>query len=182
FWRVTTRAAPHNEYTSTTLLRAYADNHGGSTTGSPTTLPHKGDASPPSNPSPRSFTIQFSSADYTVQWRYDAGTNSYLRFMGGSPHNDALTGRQLRAKNVVVMDTTESAAYDPYTPGSIHLATEGQGRAVVYQDGRTVVGTWQKGSVSAPLQWLDSSGRPIPLNRGLTWVEVVPQGTPVTTP
>ena len=181
FWRSASRAAPHNEYTSTGRLRSYADLHGGSVTGSGMSIPHKDDAPPAQRPPSFHLAIQFSYGDYNVAWTYDRSSNSYRRFMGGAPHVDAVTGKQLTAKNVVVMFTDESPSYDPYTPGAIHLRTEGSGKATVYEDGTAISGTWQKPSVGSALQWLDAAGRPIALNRGNTWVEVVPTGNTVTT-
>jgi hypothetical protein len=78
------------------------------------------------------------------------------------------------------MRTAETAAYDPYTPGAIHLTTEGSDATTVYEDGRAIEGHWSKPSVESPLQWLDNANRPIKLNRGVTWVEVVPIGNAVT--
>jgi hypothetical protein len=181
YWRVSTRLAPHNEYTSTTGLRSYAASQGASTTGSMVTLPHKGDTPFSLRPPHFTLNIQFSYGDYNVTWQYDRSSNEYLRFMGGAPHVDAETGQQLRAKNVIVMYTTESSAYDPFTPGSIHLTTEGSNQAVVYEDGTATQGTWNKSTVQSPLQWLDIHGHPIKLNKGTTWVEVVPIGNQVTT-
>jgi hypothetical protein len=100
--------------------------------------------------------------------------------MGGAPHLDAGSGKQLTAKNVVVMTTPETPASDPFTPESIHLQTEGSGPATVYEDGQAIKGTWSKPTVESPLQWLDPRGAPITLNRGNTWVEVVPTGNQVT--
>ncbi|MBV9278500.1 MAG: DUF3048 domain-containing protein [Chloroflexi bacterium] len=180
FWRTTDRVPPHNEYTSTARLRAFAAAHGGSTTGSSVSLSHKGDASSSSRPAHFTLNVPFSSPDYAVTWQYDPASNAYLRFMGGRPHDDPASGSQLRAKNVVVMYTAMTSAYDPFTPGAIHLATEGSGRATVYQDGKAIDGTWNKTSVESPLKWLDGAGQPIKLNPGATWVEVVPNGTPVT--
>jgi len=79
------------------------------------------------------------------------------------------------------MDTQQTAAYDPFTPGAIHLQTEGTGDANVYRDGQVIHGAWSKPSVEASLQWLDGAGKQIPLDRGNTWIEVVPTGTSVTT-
>jgi len=181
YWRITSRLAPHNEYTSTGRLRSYAETHGASSSASLLSLPHKGDALFSQRPSHFTLNIQFSSSDYNVTWQYDPAGNDYLRSMGGSPHVDAATGQQLRAKNVIVMFTTETPAFDPFTPESIHLKTEGSGQATVYEDGKAIPGTWSKTSVTSPPQWLDSSGNPIKLNRGNTWVEVVPTGNQVTT-
>ncbi|HEX6508885.1 MAG TPA: DUF3048 domain-containing protein [Chloroflexota bacterium] len=180
FYRTSDRAAPHNEYTSTSALRSYAESHGGATTGAPDAIPHKSDA--PSGQRPAQFTIniQFSYSDYNVTWQYSPVTNDFARFMGGAPHLEASTGQQLRAKNVIVMRTVETPAYDPYTPGAIHLATTGTGAATVYEDGKAIQGHWSKPSIDSPLQWLDNANNPIPLNKGPTWIEVVPQGNSVT--
>jgi hypothetical protein len=181
YHRISTRAAPHNEYTSTQSLRLYAQDHGGAVTGSRMSLPHKSDAPLSQRPAHFTLNIQFSYGDYNVQWVYDRTANGYLRLMGGSPHVEATTGKQLSARNVVVMFTDETPASDPFTPGAIHLRTEGTGKATVYEDGTAIAATWSKADVDAPLQWLDGKGNPIPLNRGNTWVEVVPVGNQVTT-
>jgi hypothetical protein len=181
YWRISSRLAPHNEYTSTTGLRNYAASHGGATTGVAMSLPHKNDAALSQRPNSFTLTIAFSGPDYSVTWQYDRGANDYLRSMGGSPHVDQATGKQITAKNVVVMYTTQTSAYDPFTPGSIHLGTVGSNKAVVYEDGTAVQGTWHVASLGAPLQWLDSHGNTISLNKGNTWLEVVPIGTSVTT-
>jgi len=178
FYRISSRAVPHNEYTSTTRLRDYAAAHQGATTGVRMSLPHKNDS--PSGAARSFLHIDFSYGDYNVTWEYNPAGNDYLRYMGGAPHVDAQTRKQLTAKNVVVMYTQEQPFPDPYTPGSIRLTTIGSGKATVYQDGRTIQGTWQQSSVNGPLRWLDSSGSQIPLNRGATWVEVVPNNTPVS--
>jgi hypothetical protein len=180
FWRISARAVPHNEYTSTGKLRGYAQAHGGSVSGAPAALPHKDDVPYSQRPAHFAIHIQFSYGDYNVDWRYDRTNNDYLRFMGGVPHLEATTGKQLTARNVIVMFTDESPASDPYTPGAIHLRTEGTGKVTVYRDGTAINGQWSKPSVDSPLHWLDGSGNPIQLNRGVTWVEVVPAGNTVT--
>jgi hypothetical protein len=176
FYRISSRAAPHNEYTSSARLRAYAAAHGGSTTGIGYTLPHKDDAPLSSRPASETIDVPFSYGDYNVVWQYDRTTNTYRRIMGGAPHIDPATEKQLRANNVVVMYTSQTSAADPFTPGAIRVRTEGTGKVIVYRDGTATVGTWSKQSVSAPLRWLDASGNQIPLDRGVTWVEVLPNG------
>lgn len=181
FYRTTDRQAPYNEFTSTERLRQYAQANGGSGGGSRMTIPHKDDAPASERPSSFALHVQFSYGEYNVDWRYDPAANDYLRSMGGSPHVDPTTGKQLTAKNVVVMRTSETPDPDPFTHGAIKMRTEGTGAATVYEDGKAITGTWSKATVDAPLQWLDTSGNPIKLNRGTTWVEVVPQGNSVTT-
>jgi Protein of unknown function (DUF3048) N-terminal domain/Protein of unknown function (DUF3048) C-terminal domain len=180
FYRVSTRLSPHNEYTSTERLRQYAQTHGDGSGSSRMTIPHKDDASFSQRPARFRLSVQFSSTDYNVVWDYDRQSNSYLRSMGGVPHVDAITGQRLTAKNVVVMITDESPGYDPFTTGAIKLRTEGTGQATIYEDGRVITGTWSKPGVEDPLRLLDASGNSIALNRGATWVEVVPKGSNVT--
>jgi hypothetical protein len=180
FYRSSARQAPHNEYTSTQRLRQYAQANGDGGGSSRMTIPHKDDVPSNDRPSTFSLQIQFSYGDYTVQWRYDHGANDYLRSMGGSPHVEATTGKQITAKNVVVMMTNESPDVGANAPGTINMRTQGTGKATVYLDGKAIVGTWSKPSIDAPVQWLDADGKPIALNRGTTWVEVVPIGNSVT--
>lgn len=52
---------------------------------------------------------------------------------------------------------TETPAFDPFTPHSVHLGTTGTGPATVYEDGWAIEGHWSKPSRDSPLQWLDSS-------------------------
>lgn len=180
FWRVSSRVAPYNEYTSVAGLRSYAAQHGAAITGSTWTIPHQNPAPPGQRGPAGTITIDFSYAPYNVTWTYDPATNRYLRDMGGAPHIDPLTGKQIGAANVVVMFTSETPAYDPFTPGAIHMRTEGTGKAIVYRDGHVIPGTWQKNGVSGPLQWFDASGNQIALDPGPTWIEVVPNGNTVT--
>ncbi|MGH2441804.1 MAG: DUF3048 domain-containing protein [Chloroflexota bacterium] len=175
FYRTTDRAIPHNEYTSSAALRAYAESHGGKITGVAYSLPHKNNAPFADRAAQQSIPVNFSSSAYNVEWQFDRAADDYQRFMGGTAHIDPQTGLQLTASNVVVMQAVESAAYDPFTPGAIHFRTEGTGPLTVYQDGKAISGTWSKSSIDAPLRWLDSRGNPIQLNRGATWVEVLPQ-------
>jgi hypothetical protein len=179
FWRSTAREAPHNEYTSTKRIRAYASGHNGDTSGAPASLPHKSDAPSRERPGQFTLTVPFSYGDYNVVWSYDAESNTYRRSMGGVPHVEATTGKELRIKNVVVMYTKRKEEYDPNALGLIGLVTEGSGRAAVYRDGTVVKGEWRKPSIESSLQWLDDQGNPIELNRGNTWVEVVPSDAAV---
>jgi hypothetical protein len=60
------------------------------------------------------------------------------------------------------------------------MRTEGTGKAIVYVDGGSTTGTWSKPSVGGGLKVLDSGGKPIALNKGNTWIEVVPTGNQVS--
>jgi hypothetical protein len=83
--------------------------------------------------------------DFDVVWTYVPASNSYVRTNGGKSHVDKNTTKPLEAKNVVVLFMDESVANDGYDKGQ-HLLyeTEGSGKAIIFMDGGSVQGTWEK--------------------------------------
>jgi len=124
-----------------------------------------------------SFGFWSNKPDYDVEWTYDAAENRYLRKNGGKEHLDLIDGNQLSAKNVVVMFVRERGSVDK----NKHLlyTTIGSGRALVFQNGRVVEGTWNKDAREARTVLLDNSGKEILLTRGVSWIEIIPAGKKV---
>ena len=123
--------------------------------------------------------VPFSQANRAT-WTYDGDTGMYLRKTNGSVHNDAETGEQVRAKNVVVMwakytvasrDTVGSTTYD--------IDMVGEGRASVFVNGQKYDGTWVA-DASNPPKFVDEAGQPIRLAPGSTWFQVVPTDVNIT--
>ena len=177
FWRSDDRLAPHNLYTDTRGLRASGND--GTNVQTPV-LPHKAPAALQARPKHGWIHIEFSGPDYAVQYRYDPICNCYLRSMGGQPHRDAFSHRQIAPANVVVLFAGVVADPASDTPGSVSVQTSGEGQALYFRDGGLVQGTWQKASETGPLVLLDAQSRPVALDPGQTWFEVVPIGNPVT--
>jgi len=122
YWRDTSRnvSSEHTMYTSTLKLRDQAAKLGYTTSKNFNIYRFKDDPDP--TPTPTSDTtniaapttaatvdIDFSSANYKVQYKYDKATNSYKRSLAGSAHNDAISGNQLNPKNVIVMTVKRNA-------------------------------------------------------------------------
>jgi hypothetical protein len=104
-----------------------------------------------------------------VGWRYDAATGRYLRTTEGEPHLDAVTG-QISSANVIVM----VVVYDP-PPGALgspQAQTIGSGEVLVFTGGVLVRGTWTRTDRLSPIVLTDTSGQPIKLAPGNTWVEL----------
>lgn len=118
--------------------------------------------------------------DYVVRWQYDRDSNSYLRENGGTGHRDMNTNQQLLAKNVVVIFTTMGIADDGYSEDGHGLhtlyGTKGSGRAKFFLDGGVVDGTWVKKTRIDRTRFFDEKGVEVKLNRGQTWIEVLPIG------
>lgn len=179
-WRGTDRLAPHNLYTSSPMLKDWMAKQG---TASDDTfqndrLLHKDD-----NPNPNSqqkISFDFGSVSRSdVVWAYDAGSNSYLRWMWGQPHTDLVTGQQLSARNVIIIFTSRADIIGD-DKGRIEVGTTGTGDALFAMDGTVTAGKWQKDSAETPLQFFDQSGTEMRFNRGNTWVEVLPIGQKVS--
>ncbi len=120
-------------------------------------------------------------SDYTVQWDYDKEGNLYKRINGGEPHMDKNTDKQLETKNVVVVFAEESVANDGYEHGQ-HLLYDiiGDGDALVFQDGKSIKGTWKKPKDTEMMRFYDENDKEISLVRGKIWVEVLPTGNKVS--
>jgi hypothetical protein len=56
----------------------------------------------------------------------------------------------------------------------------GNGRALVFREGRVTVGTWSKAVETAPTHLRDADGVEIPLVTGRTFFQVVPLSTKIT--
>ncbi len=108
-----------------------------------------------------------------VQWRYDLGSNGYLRSQSKRPHLLA-NGNQVTTDNVVVL----SLDYAPsHTDGrSPDGNTIGTNPAVVFTGGRMVLGSWTRNDRLEPFALNDASGAPILLKPGRTFIELANSG------
>lgn len=137
---------------------------------------------------PNAFSAEFNFSgiqasylgDYSTLWRYDRDSNSFLRLTGGSEHRDLNTGQQVLAKNIIIQFMTMTVADDGYSEeghGSHTLyETKGTGKAIFLIDGKKTSGTWAKGTRLSRTQFFDDKGLEVKLNRGQTWIEILPIG------
>lgn len=115
---------------------------------------------------------------YDVVWDYDRTTNIYKRQLGGKPHLDLEANEQITAKNVVVQLTKLIGPVD--STGHVLYTTIGSGKALIFQDGKAVVGTWSKKSRVGRTVFFGSNGKEVDLTRGTIWIEVLPSEDQVT--
>ena len=124
-----------------------------------------------------SFEFWSGKPDYNVAWNYDASQNTYLRENDGQKFIDFEDKAQTSAKNVVVMFVKERGPVDK----NLHMiyTTTGTGKALIFQNGKVISGTWKKDTKEARTKFLDEDGREIAFVRGVIWVEAVPAGNEV---
>jgi hypothetical protein len=166
--RVSSRAAPHNVYTSMSKIDAL-NSAKGYTTSTFTSFPRKSDQ-PLSTPMASSINLDISGPLFNVHYDYDTASNTYKRSEGGSSHTDEKSGDQLAPKVVIalVMDYgyASDGQHSEYT-------TTGSGSMYVFQDGFVTQGTWKKSDSKSQFSFTDSGGAILKLNAGQTWFTVV---------
>lgn len=121
----------------------------------------------------RSVTIEFSDVT-TVSYEFRGG--QWRRFQAGQPFVDE-SGKQIAVDNVVVEEhvVNESDIVDVTGTPSVEIAdVTGSGRAVLFRDGRAVVGRWVREDVEGAVRFETKSGDAMVLAPGSTWIHLVP--------
>ncbi len=118
-------------------------------------------------------------SDFAVDWNYDKNTNTYSRIDGGKPHSDKNNGKQLTAKNVIIVFADESSANDGYPGGHIIYDLIGSGDALVIQNGKVIKSTWKKADEETRMRFYDENNKEIEIVRGKVFVEILPTGNKV---
>lgn len=175
FKRVSNRYAPHNLYTNMADLTNLQRSKGWNTS-TFTGFPRKPEQAS-SAPTARGVNIRISGALYDVRYDYDAASNSYKRVLAGKPHTDERSKEQISPKVVVALVSSYGIHAD-----RIHSVyqTIGSGQAYIFQDGVVSDVIWEKTSPKAQITFKDSTGKPIPINAGQTWITATGLGTNVT--
>jgi hypothetical protein len=125
------------------------------------------------------LSIPFSQANH-VSWTYDSASRTYLRTNDGKIHKDAATGKQLSARNVVVIWAKHTvASRDKVGSTTYEIVLDGKGKASVFSNGQRYDGTWETDG-SAPPTFKMSDGTPIELAPGNTWIQVVQPSVNIT--
>jgi len=117
-----------------------------------------------------------------VEYRYNAASQVYKRFVQGEVHSDAGTGQQLTAANVIVhyAKYEETGVKDVNGAETFNISSVGEGRAQIFRDGVMIEAKWIRPELPDFCQYVYLDGTPVPLRPGQTWVEVVPTDYQVT--
>ncbi len=178
YYRVSNRAAPHNMYMSVDKLRQNAiANRGYPATETITGLEFAR-ASAVATPVVTQITCPVSPSNKS-QWKYNATTRLYARSINGKAHKDAVTGKQLTARNVVVM-WAKISLYPGLHKNVVQIGLTGSGRVSVFIGGQRIDGTWKAGT-DAPPTFKSADGKPIKLAPGNTWIQVMGTTQSITT-
>jgi hypothetical protein len=180
FWRSNAAAAPHNLYTNV------ASDGGVSTTHQPPSplfaflKPGKafaGAVVPPAD----HVAINFPAA--AVAWSWSPAAGTWLRSQNGTPDVDR-AGQQLSATNIIVQTVPYSFGSPGLEAGIVTSVPTGNlvgtGTAWYFSNGHLVQGTWSRSSLESVTSYRTTTGAPIQLTPGRTWIELVPPGVAPT--
>jgi hypothetical protein len=170
------RAAPHNLYTSTAGLWSRAPADAGSPRPFADFLP-AGKAFTGPGAMPVSSLHLVPADNVVADWTWDAAASAWLRSTNGGAH---LTEEGPIAPTTVIVQFTPYEFFiDDYSV--IYPQVVGSGEVWVFAAGSLVRGTWSKASPDAVTTFTDSSGAPVALPPGQSWVHLVAPGSTVTT-
>lgn len=166
YYRTNDREAPHNMYARTKDLVAMQEEKGHKTATFEEIA--RSDDAPSAELTARTIALQFSHPIFGVTFTYDNTTNSYLRSLAGAPHIDAGSNKQISVKNVVIIKMTGD------------VSTLGSGRAQLFKDGVVRDIRWKQSNYKQRMTFEDENGNAVPLNRGSTWISVLPSSGSVS--
>ena len=166
YYRDESRSAPHNLYAKTAGLREIQkdESHKKSQFDN---IPRSNDA-PAADPQAIDIILNFSSALFKVEFKYDKTTNSYDRYLAGEPHLDKETDQVIKVKNLIVLELPKNRGQQD--------GADGSGTALVFKDGQAIKGRWNLDSYRDRVKVVDDTGNEIPLNRGDSWFAGLPNG------
>lgn len=110
---------------------------------------------------------------------YSQGRYRVVKY--GRPYSDA-EGIAVYTDNVLVQHVVDEpdGTVDSLGSPSYISHTVGKGTFSLIRDGRSISGTWSRGTAADPTKFLDAAGTPVPFKPGKTWVLLAPQTTQTT--
>jgi hypothetical protein len=179
YHRISTRPAPHNAYTSSAKLISCLPARGYPTTyQNLPTRPFRPDTNPVDRATAQSITIAYRTG--TVGYQFQPGTDSYLRYIYGQPEVDPANNMNVYARNIIVMYQALTTDYSEPGHNRPVVHNVGSGKALIFQEGREIVGTWRKKTNTSLTRFYDSSGNEISLVRGEIFIQSIPPTYAVT--
>jgi hypothetical protein len=171
-WRISSREAPDNLYTSTAALYGQFTK-----LKSPPPPIFTYSAKPVSSATPASsLAIDFSYGTDPV-WQWNAQKGLWMHTYSGTPDMDALTGQQVSTTNIVVQIVKYTLGpHIESTGGTGDVQSEmlGSGPGYILRNGTVVKVTWHRSDEIQPTTYTDAAGQKVSLAPGRTWVEIVP--------
>jgi hypothetical protein len=113
--------------------------------------------------------------------RFSAGTATRWRYSGDTwkrRNGHAAPGQDFEPNTLIVMfcRVQEAGYRDPGGSSVPETVVEGSGRAVVLTGGEAIEGKWVKPTFEDTIEFETEDGRPLTIDPGKIWIEMVPKG------
>jgi hypothetical protein len=112
-------------------------------------------------------------------YEYDEQTRTYKRLRQGKPHMERVSEKQIEVKNIIIR-FTKNFTIPGDKEGRQDMVTTGSGDGWFISCGTAIKIKWSKESRSSQTKYTDEAGKEITLNRGQTWIQVMPLNSKVT--
>lgn len=124
----------------------------------------------PSEGEANKVSVAFSS--YSSEFTYNTKDKMYYKTQNGSKHNDWKTGKQLKFKNVLILESSVS-----YFSDNKHVKTAlSSGTGYYCSEGGYEKIKWQKGSTYDAITITKTDGSEVAYNAGTSWVCIPKKG------
>jgi hypothetical protein len=170
FYRDRSRPAPHNVFASTAALYdagAAAGDHSSAP-------PQQFQFGPLANATPAANANVPMGNRASAAWHWNALSGLFERDQNGGP--DMLDdGSRITADNVLMLSVgiQGTGVFDVTGVEDPLPVVIGEGPCWLLRDGQLVQGKWSRPSTNAPTTYTDTTGAPMLLHPGRTWVELV---------
>jgi hypothetical protein len=171
FYRDTSKAAPHNVYSSTAALYQAGADAGDHSAPPPQQFKY-GDAT---GGRPVTNADMIMGLRATAAWHWNAATGAYERDQNGAP--DTLDdGSPVTATDVLIQSVAiqGTGVFDSIGEEDPLVVVIGQGPCWLLRDGQLIEGTWSRPATTAPTTFTANGGGDLVLHPGRTWVELLP--------
>ncbi len=176
-WRYndTGKFAPHNMYASYESLSNYAKSiYEQGLSESPFKFNEQVDYGDLGTVSANNISLSYG-GDNNVEYTYDSEKDAYLRANNGIRTIDENNSEQVEIKNLIVQ-FADSEVYDDNGHQRVHQI--GEGKAYLFNAGKVIELKWSKEhSYAKTVFTLASTGEELELKPGLTWINVIEEGT-----
>ena len=174
FWRVPDRPKPHNLYTSLDSLRRTAKALKYKLSNAPVERATLAPEAEVSGVEVDDITIYYPNRTSEVRYVFNKEELVFARFMAGNPHENT-RGEQIKIPNIIIQFVSHRFVDGD---GHLQLILHGEGKALIFREGKVVTGLWQK-TPGQFTKYTDQYGKTIPLLQGPTWIAVVTNATRV---
>jgi hypothetical protein len=116
---------------------------------------------------------------YKVKYEYDEENKVYKRYVNNREHISQINGI-LTAKNIIVYKVSNYELNDGENKGRQEISNIGQGTGYYISNGQAVEINWSKSSRGAKTIYTTTDGKELLLNKGNTYIQIMPKSFKLT--